>query len=181
RALLAAAEPHLCPHVRLLHLPGRAADGAGPGREPRHNHRRLPRRAADVHQRRAVFLRQDRPVHQRERPGRHAQCYPRRARRPDVMRGYWRKPEETAKTIVDGWLHTGDLARLDDDGWLYITGRKKELIVTASGKNIAPVLLELLLTEDPLIQQAMVVGDGRNYLAALIVVHEANLREELAR
>jgi long-chain acyl-CoA synthetase len=96
-------------------------------------------------------------------------------RGPHVMRGYWRKPEETAKTVEDGWLHTGDLGRLDADGFLYITGRKKELIVTASGKNIAPVLIESLLTEDPLIQQAMVVGDGRNYLAALIVVHQANL------
>jgi long-chain acyl-CoA synthetase len=99
-------------------------------------------------------------------------------RGPHVMQGYWRKPEETAKTIKGGWLHTGDLGRLDADGFLYITGRKKELIVTASGKNIAPVQIEALLTEDPLIQQAMVVGDGRNYLAALIVVHEANLAVE---
>ncbi len=98
-------------------------------------------------------------------------------RGPHVMRGYWRKPEETAKTVRDGWLHTGDLGRLDADGLLYITGRKKELIVTSGGKNIAPVLIESLLTEDPLIQQAMVIGDGRNYLAALIVVHEANLAE----
>ncbi len=102
-------------------------------------------------------------------------------RGPHVMRGYWRKPEETTKTIIDGWLHTGDLGRLEADGFLYITGRKKELIVTASGKNIAPVLIESLLTEDPLIQQAMVVGDGRNYLAALIVVNEASLRSEVGR
>jgi long-chain acyl-CoA synthetase len=102
-------------------------------------------------------------------------------RGPHVMQGYWKKPEETARTIIDGWLHTGDLARIDDDGYIYITGRKKELIVTASGKNIAPVLIEGLLTEDPLIRQAMVIGDGRNYLTALIVVDQANLEAELAR
>ena len=84
------------------------------------------------------------------------------------MVGYWNLPEATAETIRDGWLHTGDLGALED-GYLRITGRKKELIVTAGGKNIAPSYLEGLLTEDPLIAQAVVIGDARNYLTALIV------------
>jgi long-chain acyl-CoA synthetase len=102
-------------------------------------------------------------------------------RGPHVMLGYWNKPDATAATIKDGWLYTGDLGRLDADGFLYITGRKKELIVTAAGKNIAPVYLEALLTEDPLIWQAMIIGDGRNYLTALIVPHQENLAAELER
>src|SRR5690606_13657382 len=100
-------------------------------------------------------------------------------RGPHVMQGYWRREEETAQTIRDGWLATGDLGRMDEDGYLYITGRKKEIIVTAAGKNIAPVLLESRLCEDPLIQQAMVVGDGRNYLAALLVPDRAALAAAL--
>lgn len=98
-------------------------------------------------------------------------------RGPHVMRGYWNRPDATAHTVRDGWLHTGDLGRLDEEGYLYITGRKKELIVTASGKNIAPVLIESLLLQDPCIQQVMVVGDGRNYLTALVVPD----RERIAR
>jgi long-chain acyl-CoA synthetase len=90
-------------------------------------------------------------------------------RGPHVMQGYWREEAATAEVLTDGWLRTGDLGRIDEDGFLYITGRKKELIVTAAGKNVAPVLLESLLTEDPLIEQALVIGDGRNYLSALIV------------
>ena len=70
--------------------------------------------------------------------------------------------------------------QLDDDGFLWITGRKKELIVTASGKNIAPAYLERLLCEDPLILQALVVGDRRNYLAALIVPNPDTLKSEIA-
>ena len=97
-------------------------------------------------------------------------------RGPHVMRGYWNRPADTAAAIEGGWLHTGDLGRLDADGYLWITGRKKELIVTAGGKNIAPVQLESLLTEDPLIAQAVVIGEGRNYLAALIVPDREALR-----
>jgi long-chain acyl-CoA synthetase len=96
-----------------------------------------------------------------------------------VMQGYWRRPDATAETIRDGWLHTGDLGELDAEGYLRITGRKKELIVTAAGKNIAPVLLEALLTADPWIAQAMVIGDGRNFLSALIVPNVENLRADL--
>ena len=77
-------------------------------------------------------------------------------RGPLVMQGYWKKPQATAeRSIQQGWLHTGDLGHLDADGFLWITGRKKELIVTASGKNIAPAYLERLMCEDPLILQAL--------------------------
>lgn len=96
-------------------------------------------------------------------------------RGPHVMQGYWNKPEATAEVIRDGWLHTGDLGQLED-GFLRITGRKKELIVTAGGKNIAPVQLEALLLQEPLIAQVMVIGDGRNYLTALIVPDRDRLR-----
>ena len=90
-------------------------------------------------------------------------------RGPHVMLGYWQRPADTAEAIRDGWLHTGDLGELDSDGFLRITGRKKELIVTAGGKNIAPAFLEGLLASEPLIYQALVIGDARNYLTALIV------------
>jgi long-chain acyl-CoA synthetase len=97
-------------------------------------------------------------------------------RGPHVMQGYWKNPQATHEAIADGWLHTGDLGELDADGYLHITGRKKELIVTAGGKNIAPAHLEALLTEDPLIRQALVIGDRRNYLTALIVPDFEQLR-----
>jgi long-chain acyl-CoA synthetase len=96
-------------------------------------------------------------------------------RGPHVMVGYWNQPRATAATIKDGWLHTGDIGVLDD-GHLRITGRKKELIVTASGKNVAPTLLEGLLTQNPLVSQAIVFGDSRNYLTALIVPNRDPLR-----
>ncbi len=102
-------------------------------------------------------------------------------RGPHVMQGYWNRPQETAATVRDGWLHTGDLGRIDDDGFLWITGRKKELIVTAGGKNIAPVYLESLLAEEPLISQVAVLGEGRNYLSALIVPNAESLRAEIIR
>ncbi len=101
-------------------------------------------------------------------------------RGPHVMVGYWNRPKDTAEMIQDGWLHTGDLGRLED-GFLRITGRKKELIVTAGGKNIAPSYLEGLLTEDPLIAQAVVIGDGRNFLTALIVPDPDALKAEIIR
>jgi long-chain acyl-CoA synthetase len=86
-----------------------------------------------------------------------------------TMVGYWKNETATNDAIRDGWLYTGDLGRIDDDGFLYITGRKKELIVTATGKNVAPAYLEALLVEDACIAQALVIGDNRKFLTALVV------------
>ncbi|HQR05884.1 MAG TPA: AMP-dependent synthetase/ligase [Gemmatales bacterium] len=88
---------------------------------------------------------------------------------PNIMLGYWNNPTATDEAITDGWLHTGDLGSLDSEGYLKITGRKKELIVTSAGKNIAPVFLESLLKADPLFMQVVVIGDRRKFLTALIV------------
>ncbi|HEX4149476.1 MAG TPA: AMP-dependent synthetase/ligase [Pirellulales bacterium] len=101
-------------------------------------------------------------------------------RGPHVMLGYWNDPTATAAVLHDGWLATGDLGEINAEGYLKITGRKKELIVTAGGKNIAPAHLESLLIEEPLIQQALVVGDARNYLTALIVPDPEALKAALA-
>ncbi len=87
-----------------------------------------------------------------------------------VFGGYWNNPSATDDAIRDGWFHTGDLGRLDQDGYLYITGRKKEIIVTAAGKNVAPSGLEDSLRAHPLISQAMVVGDAKPFIAALITL-----------
>ena len=85
-----------------------------------------------------------------------------------MFSGYYKAPEETAKVFEDGWLLTGDLGEFDEDGFLKIVGRKKELIVTSTGKKVAPALLENMLKESHLISQAMVYGEGRSYLVALI-------------
>lgn len=98
-----------------------------------------------------------------------------------VMQGYWRDPDLTSQTIRDGWLHTGDLGRMDDEGHLFITGRKKEMLVTATGKNVFPSHIEELLCRDPLILQAVVVGDKRNCLAALIVPDPDVLKAEIKK
>lgn len=100
-------------------------------------------------------------------------------RGPHVMQGYWRNAQATAAVLADGWFRTGDLGALDDEGYLTITGRKKEILVTSAGKNIAPVFLEGLLTQSPLIDQAMVVGDARKFLGALLVVNRAELARQL--
>jgi long-chain acyl-CoA synthetase len=89
----------------------------------------------------------------------------------NVTQGYYREPEKTAETLdADGWLHTGDIGRMDDDGFLFIVDRKKELIVTSGGKNISPANIEALLKAHPLIGQAAAIGDGRKYMSALIVL-----------
>jgi long-chain acyl-CoA synthetase len=90
-------------------------------------------------------------------------------RGPHVMQGYWRNPEATAETIKDGWLYTGDVGRLDEDGFLTITDRKKDLIITSHGKNISPAELERLLVSDPYIDQAVTYGDRKPFVTALIV------------
>jgi long-chain acyl-CoA synthetase len=95
-----------------------------------------------------------------------------------MFSGYYKAPEETAKMFADGWLLTGDLGEFDDDGFLKIIGRKKELIVTSTGKKISPTLLENMLKENHLISQAMVYGEGRSYLVALITLNApANVQE----
>jgi long-chain acyl-CoA synthetase len=100
-------------------------------------------------------------------------------RGPHVMKGYWKDPEATAATLRDGWLHTGDLGLLDADGFLTITGRKKEMMALSNGKKLAPSNLEGLLVQRPFIDQAVVVGEGRNYLTALIVPAWAAVRQKL--
>lgn len=87
-----------------------------------------------------------------------------------VFSGYWHNETETAAAISNGWFHTGDLGAIDDEGFLTIVGRKKEIIVTAGGKNVAPALLEDRLRAHPLISQAMVVGDAQPFIAALITI-----------
>ncbi|MDR7514212.1 MAG: AMP-binding protein, partial [Armatimonadota bacterium] len=96
-------------------------------------------------------------------------------RGPNVFAGYFKDPEATAQALRDGWLHSGDVGQLDEDGFLRITDRKKDLIVTAYGKNIAPAYVENLLKTSPYIQDAVVVGDRRPYLVALIVIDEDNV------
>ncbi|GBE66559.1 long-chain-fatty-acid--CoA ligase FadD15 [Mycobacterium sp. MFM001] len=87
-----------------------------------------------------------------------------------VFREYWRNEQATAEAMADGWFKTGDLGAIDDDGFLTITGRKKEIIVTAGGKNVAPAVLEDQLRAHPLISQAMVVGDAKPFIGALITI-----------
>lgn len=88
----------------------------------------------------------------------------------NVMLGYWNKEEETKKVIKDGWLYTGDIGEIDpNDGYLKITDRKKDIIVSAGGDNISPAKIENQLSNSPAIDQCMVYGDGKNYLVALIV------------
>jgi long-chain acyl-CoA synthetase len=99
------------------------------------------------------------------------------ARGPQVMQGYYKNPEATAETIRDGWLYTGDIARIDDDGYVYIVDRKKEIIVTAGGKNIAPQPIENELKLDKYISQAFVYGDRKPYLAALLTPNLERLLE----
>jgi long-chain acyl-CoA synthetase len=89
---------------------------------------------------------------------------------PNVFQGYHKNPEATAETIVDGWLHTGDIGEIDSEGFIKITGRKKDIIITAGGKNITPANLEAEIRQHQLVSQCVVVGDRRPYLVALVTL-----------
>ena len=89
---------------------------------------------------------------------------------PNVFQGYYKNEEATRETIVDGWLHTGDLGEIDSEGYIKITGRKKDIIITAGGKNITPANLEAEIKQHPLVSQCVVVGDRRPYLVALVTL-----------
>jgi long-chain acyl-CoA synthetase len=93
-------------------------------------------------------------------------------RGPNVFLGYFKEPQATAETLKDGWLCSGDLGKLDEAGNLVITGRKKEILITAGGKNITPKNIESALKEHPLIAEAVVVGDRRKYLTALLILDQ---------
>jgi long-chain acyl-CoA synthetase len=91
-------------------------------------------------------------------------------RGPNVFQGYYKNPEATRETLVDGWLHTGDIGAVDEDGYIKITGRKKDIIITAGGKNITPANIEAEIKQHPLVSQCVLIGDRRPYLVALVTL-----------
>ena len=88
----------------------------------------------------------------------------------NIMKGYYKNPEATSQDIVDGWFHTGDVGKVDDDGFVFITGRKKEIYVSSSGKNIAPLVIEETMKSIPLVSQCFLIGDRRKYCSALFTL-----------
>jgi long-chain acyl-CoA synthetase len=94
---------------------------------------------------------------------------------PGVFKGYYKNPEATAETIRDGWLYSGDVGEIDEDGYLKITDRKKDIIVTAGGKNITPQYIENKLKFSPYINDAVVIGDKRKFISALVMIDEDNV------
>ncbi|MCP3138721.1 AMP-dependent synthetase/ligase [Pyxidicoccus xibeiensis] len=103
------------------------------------------------------------------------------ARGPNISRGYWNRPDATAEAFDDdGWFRTGDLGSIDSEGFVRITGRKKELLKTSGGKYVAPLKVEALLKRHPLVQEAVVIGEGRNYCTAVFAL-DAEILAEVAR
>ncbi|MEX0409377.1 long-chain fatty acid--CoA ligase [Aquibium sp. LZ166] len=97
---------------------------------------------------------------------------------PNVFKGYWNKPEKTAETVSqDGWLRTGDVGRLDNEGFLFVTGRLKDIIITAGGKNITPAEIENRLKFSPYVSDAVVIGDKRKFLSCLIMIDQENVEK----
>jgi long-chain acyl-CoA synthetase len=94
---------------------------------------------------------------------------------PGIFKGYYKDEAQTKEVIIDGWMYTGDVGVIDDEGYLKLTDRKKDLIITAGGKNVAPQYLENLLKFSPYINDSVVIGDGRKFLSALIVIDEENV------
>ena len=92
---------------------------------------------------------------------------------PTLFSGYYNDPEATAAVLRDGWLYTGDIAEFDADGYVYITGRKKELIVSSNGKKIYPARIEVLFKTEPIINQVVLIGDRLPYVTALVTVNAA--------
>ena len=97
------------------------------------------------------------------------------ARAPLVFRGYWNDPRKTAQTVRHGWLHTGDIGRIDHDGFVWISGRIKDIIITAGGKNVAPAEIESRMKFSPWIVDTVVIGDRRRYLTALVMIDQENV------
>ena len=101
---------------------------------------------------------------------------------PNVFLGYYKKPELTADVkMADGWLKTGDLGTIDDDGFVYITGRKKDIIITAGGKNVSPAPMEDIINTCPIVSHGVVVGDGKPFIGALIELDQEMVRSWLAQ
>jgi long-chain acyl-CoA synthetase len=95
------------------------------------------------------------------------------ARGPNIMLGYWNNPEATRAVLSDdGWLNTGDQVRIDDKGFVHITGRLKDIIVMGNGEKIPPVDMELAIQLDPLFEQVLVYGEGKPYLSAIVVLND---------
>ena len=96
---------------------------------------------------------------------------------PNVMKGYYKAPEQTAEVLKDGWFHTGDIGEIDDEGYLRITDRKKEMFKTSGGKYVAPQLIENKLKESSFVEQAIVIGSSRKFPSALLVPNYDSLRK----